>query len=72
MGTLLILGLCGDETGYILPPEDYLVNPSLPYFEGIRDSSGENHYEETNSAGIRAAQCLAAAMEEVFASLARK
>lgn len=72
MGTLLISGLCGDETGYILPPEDYLVNPDLPYFTGIRDSSGENHYEETNSAGIRAAQCLAAAMEDVFAALAEE
>lgn len=71
MGTLLIAGLCGDETGYILPPGDYLVNPDLPYFEGAEDDSGENHYEETNSAGIRAAQCLAEAMENVFRAVGK-
>ncbi len=66
---LLIWGLCNDEIGYILPPRDYLINPDLPYFDGIADENGETHYEETNSAGIRCAQCLADAMETVFAAL---
>ena len=67
-GTLLIGGLCNDELGYILPPDDFLVHPTLPYFERIEDEIGENHYEETNSAGIRTAQILFAALEEVFAA----
>lgn len=68
-GTLLIGGLCNDEIGYILPPRDFLVHPKLPYLEKIEDESGENHYEETNSAGIRTAQVMFAAMEKVFAAL---
>lgn len=68
-GTLLIGGLCNDELGYILPPRDFMVHPDLPYLEKIEDESGENHYEETNSAGIRTAQVLFAAMEQVFAAL---
>ena len=71
-GTLLIGGLCNDELGYILPPRDYMVNPDLPYLDKIVDESGENHYEETNSAGIRTAQVLFAAMEKVFAVLAEQ
>jgi hypothetical protein len=69
-GTLLIGGLCNDELGYILPPRDFLVHPDLPYLEKIEDESGENHYEETNSPGIRTAQVLFAAMEKIFAALA--
>ena len=68
-GTLLVGGLCNDELGYILPPRDFLVHPDLPYLEKIEDESGENHYEETNSAGIRTAQVLFAAMEKVFAAM---
>jgi len=68
-GTLLIGGLCNDELGYIVPPRDFMVHPDLPYLEKIEDESGENHYEETNSAGIRTAQVLFAAMEQVFAAL---
>ena len=69
-GTLLIGGLCNDELGYILPPRDFLVHPDLPYLEKIEDESGENHYEETNSPGIRTAQVMFAAMEKIFAVLA--
>ena len=71
-GTLLIAGLCNDELGYILPADAFLVHPTLPYFERIVDDTGENHYEETNSAGIRTAQILFAAMEDVFAALAKQ
>jgi hypothetical protein len=47
-----------------------LVHPDLPYLEKIEDESGENHYEETNSPGIRTAQVMFAAMEKIFAALA--
>ena len=68
-GTLLIAGLCNDELGYIVPTDSFLVHPTLPFFERIVDDTGENHYEETNSAGIRTGQILIAAMEDVFAPL---
>jgi len=55
---VLVFGLSNDELGYIVPPSSYLLNEKAPYFAGIKDSSGENHYEETNSTSIECAQDL--------------
>lgn len=66
---LFILGLANDEIGYIIPPNDYLVHSTLPYFETTEDAYGENHYEETNSTGIRAAACIADALDAVLAAM---
>ncbi len=71
-GQLLIAGLCNDEIGYILPPQAYMIHPTLPYFDGITDENGENHYEETNSVGIRCAQCLADAFAKVLSALSAR
>ena len=65
--TLLIVGLCNDELGYIIPPSNYLLNEELPYIENAPDATGEDHYEETNSVGIRAAACIAEAFERALA-----
>lgn len=63
---LLVVGLADDEVGYIVPPSDFLVNPQWPYFDKVVDSTGENHYEETNSVGpqcaARVAQAFTAAL----------
>jgi len=67
---LFILGLANDEIGYIIPPNDFLIHSTLPYFETVEDAYGENHYEETNSAGIRTAARIAEALESVLAALA--
>ena len=48
---LLVVGLCNDEIGYIVPENDYLVDEKLPYFNSATDKNGEDHYEETNSVG---------------------
>ena len=45
---LLIVGMCNDD---------------LPYIEAVTDATGENHYEETNSAGRETAACIAKAFE---------
>ena len=63
---LLILGLCNDEIGYIVPPSNFLVNDELPYIETVTDSTGENHYEETNSLGKRTAELIAVAFEQAL------
>ena len=57
---LRIVGLCDDEIGYILPPNDFLLHPDTPYFEPTRDKHGRRHYEETNSLGPRTAETIAA------------
>lgn len=66
---LFVIGLANDELGYIVTPNDFLVNPSNPYFEGIGDSYGENHYEETNSAGPMTAHVIAAALDSILGGL---
>lgn len=56
---LLVIGLANDELGYIVPPSDFLVNEETPYLTRITDSSGEDHYEETNSVGPKCAIVIA-------------
>ena len=67
---LLVVGLADDEVGYIVPPSDFLVNPDWPYFDKIVDSTGENHYEETNSVGPQCAVRIADAFTAALHALA--
>lgn len=66
---LLIIGLCNDEIGYIVPPSDFLLNEEAPYLAKTMDYKGENHYEETNSVGPACADAIAAAFEKALAAL---
>lgn len=66
---LMIIGLCNDELGYIIPPSAYLLNDELPYIESVTDATGENHYEETNSVGIGTAEIIAEAFEEALKNI---
>ena len=68
-GNLLICGLANDEIGYIVPPNDFLLSEEAPYFDKIDDHKGENHYEETNSLGIRTAHRIAEAFETTLKAL---
>ena len=66
---MILIGLCNDELGYIVPPSDFLLNEKAPYIERTMDYKGENHYEETNSVGPECAQCIADAFEETVKKL---
>lgn len=59
---LVIIGLANDEIGYILPPSDFVLDPTLPYF---REAEGD-HYEETNSTGAACAEQLAEAFRKAL------
>ena len=63
---LIVIGLCNDEIGYIIPPSDFLVNEEYPYVQDIKDQYGENHYEETNSVGENVAYTIIKAIEKAF------
>ena len=63
---MIIVGLCNDELGYIVPSSTFKLNDELPYIEPVADGSGENHYEETNSVGIRTAEIIAEAFEKAL------
>lgn len=64
---LLIFNLCNDMTGYVVPPNDWMLHPTRPYLEGCRDAHDRRHYEESNSLGPRTAEIVA----EVFAGMMR-
>ncbi len=66
---LLIIGLANDELGYIIPPSDFLLNEKLPYVGRVTDTTGEDHYEETNSVGTACAGCIAEALDNVLKQL---
>lgn len=66
---MLIIGLCNDMLGYIVPPSDFLVSEDAPYIENAEDPTGENHYEETNSLGPDTAHAIAKTFEALLAAL---
>ena len=53
-----VVGLCNDELGYIIPDNDFFLDPKLPYINGGHDKFDRNHYEETNSTGPETARTL--------------
>ncbi len=56
---LLIFGLANDELGYVLPPNDFMLNDDSPYLDKAIDRFGRRHYEETNSMGPETAEIIA-------------
>jgi hypothetical protein len=64
-----VLGLCNDELGYIIPDNDFLLDAKLPYINGAHDHMDRNHYEETNSTGIKTARILLDAMDNLIKSV---
>ena len=63
---LLIFGLANDELGYVLPPNDFMLNDAQPYMDKAIDRLGRRHYEETNSMGPRTAQFISDAFAKVL------
>ena len=63
---LLIFGLANDEVGYIIPPNDFLLDENIPYLNRARDRHGRNHYEETNSLGKATAGKIAEVFEKMY------
>jgi hypothetical protein len=59
------LGLGNDFIGYIVPPYDYELHPSAPYFE---EADGD-HYEETNSVGPEAEPRLRRVLERLLQAI---
>ncbi len=68
---ILVFGLANDELGYILPPNDFILNEKSPYIDNARDRHDRRHYEETNSMGPKTAQVIADTVEEIYKSIKR-
>lgn len=65
-GDVMIIGLANDELGYVLPPNDFILNEETPYFENGHDVHGRRHYEETNSLGPQTAESIAQTVKEII------
>ncbi len=63
---ILIFGLANDEIGYVLPPNDFILNEKSPYLENGRDKFDRRHYEETNSVGPKTAAAIASAVSDLM------
>lgn len=63
---LLIFGLANDELGYVIPPNDFMLNESSPYLDKAIDRFDRRHYEETNSMGPETAATIANAFTEMM------
>jgi len=64
--SIIIFGLCNDAIGYIIPPNDFMLNENAPYSEKATDRFGRRHYEETNSVGKGTAHYLADAFSVIL------
>ncbi len=66
---LLIFGLANDELGYVLPPNDFMLNTDAPYLDRAIDRFGRRHYEETNSMGPDTAALIAENFEIIMSKV---
>lgn len=62
---MIAFGVSNDMTGYVVPPNDFLLNPTQPYLNGTKDRFGNNHYHETNSMGFLTQKAIADAFSDV-------
>ncbi len=62
---MIVFGVSNDMSGYVVPPNDFILNPTQPYLNGYKDKFDLNHYHETNSMGILAQETIADAFASV-------
>lgn len=56
---MVAIGVTNDMTGYVVPPNDFILNKTQPYLNGTKDRFGKNHYHETNSMGPNSQKTIA-------------
>ncbi len=63
---LLVFGVSNDFTGYVVPPNDFILHKTQPYLSNGRDKFDRSHYHETNSLGLSAAKTLTGAFADIM------
>lgn len=63
--SMVVFSNTNDMTGYVVAPNDWVLNPTQPYLNGTRDRFNENHYHETNSMGPETQKTIADAFAEM-------
>ncbi len=67
--SMIACGVSNDMSGYVVPPNDFVLNPTQPYLNTYNDRFGKKHYHETNSMGIKAAHAIADTFAKVVKNL---
>ncbi|MCQ2480131.1 MAG: hypothetical protein MJ120_05765, partial [Clostridia bacterium] len=65
---LLVFGVTNDMTGYVVPPNDFVLHKTQPYLNKAYDRFNRDHYHETNSMGIESQKVIA----DTFTKLVEK
>lgn len=63
---LVIFGVSNDFTGYILPPNDFILHETSPYVSTTHDRFDRHHYQETNSLGPNTAFIVADSLKKLL------
>lgn len=64
---LLVFGVSNDMTGYVVPPNDFILHPSQPYLNSTKDRFDVNHYHETNSMGLLSQKTISNELAKIMA-----
>ena len=56
---IIEFGVTNDMTGYVVPPNDFVLNKTQPFLNSTHDRFDDNHYHETNSMGINSQKVIA-------------
>ncbi len=63
---LLVFGVSNDFTGYVVPPNDFILHKTQPYLSTGKDKFDRGHYHETNSLGYSAAKTLSDTFADIM------
>ena len=62
---LMVFGVTNDMAGYALAPNDFVLDPRMPFLNRGKDRFGRSHYHETNSCGVNTAKTVAQTCERI-------
>jgi hypothetical protein len=63
--SIIVFGVSNDMTGYVVPPNDFVLHPTQPYLNTTSDRLGNRHYHETNALDANAQKTLADTFAQV-------
>lgn len=66
---LLIFGVTNDMCGYVVPPNEFILNPGKEYLDTATDKFGNRHYHETNSLGYLSAETISNVFKNIISRI---
>lgn len=56
---IIAFGVTNDMSGYVVPPNDFVLHPTQPYLNTTSDRFDKRHYHETNAMGPNTQKAIA-------------